>query len=66
LRLAWVVSGFILLAMVVYFIYSAAKISAKFHDWSAMRLFVIYFVRSAAWFVGAVNTTVKYLSGRLK
>jgi cellulose synthase/poly-beta-1,6-N-acetylglucosamine synthase-like glycosyltransferase len=66
LRMAWVVSGFILLAMVVYFIYSAAKISAKFHDWSAMRLFVIYFVRSAAWFVGAVNTTVKYLSGRLK
>jgi cellulose synthase/poly-beta-1,6-N-acetylglucosamine synthase-like glycosyltransferase len=66
LRLAWAVSGFILLAMVIYFVYSAAKISAKFHDWSAMRLFVLYFVRSAAWFVGAVNTTIKYLTGRLK
>jgi cellulose synthase/poly-beta-1,6-N-acetylglucosamine synthase-like glycosyltransferase len=66
LLLAWAISGLILLAMVVYFIYSAAKISNKFHDWSAMRLFVLYFVRSAAWFVGAVNTTTKYLLGRLK
>ncbi len=66
LRMAWVVSGLILLAMTVYFVYSAAKISNKFHDWTAMRLFVLYFVRSAAWFVGAVNTTTKYLLGRLK
>jgi cellulose synthase/poly-beta-1,6-N-acetylglucosamine synthase-like glycosyltransferase len=66
LRLAWVVSGIILLSMVVYFVYSAVKISNKFHDWSAMRLFVLYVVRSAAWFVGAVNTTIKYLLGRLK
>ena len=38
LRLLWVVSGVILLAMLVYFIYSAAKISLKFHDRTAMRL----------------------------
>ncbi len=66
LRLLWVVSGLILLAMVVYFVYSAIKISVKFHDWTAMRLFVLYFVRAAAWFVGATNTTIKYLIGRNK
>ncbi len=66
LRLLWVVSGLILLAMVVYFVYSAVNLSVKFHDSTAMRLFVLYFVRSAAWFVGAVITTAKYLSGRNK
>ncbi len=64
LRLLWAGSGLILLAMLVYFTYSAAKISAKFHDWSAMRLVVLYFVRSAAWFVGAIITTGRYLTGR--
>jgi cellulose synthase/poly-beta-1,6-N-acetylglucosamine synthase-like glycosyltransferase len=66
LRLLWIVSGLILLAIAVYFVYSAAKISVKFHDSSAMRLFVLYFVRSAAWFVGATVTTVRYLAGRDK
>jgi len=66
LRLLWVGPGLILLAMVLYFVYSATKISAKFHDWSAMRLVVLYFVRSVAWFVGAVNTTLRYLAGRNK
>ncbi len=33
LRLLWVVSGLILLGMFVYFVYSAVKISVKFHDW---------------------------------
>jgi cellulose synthase/poly-beta-1,6-N-acetylglucosamine synthase-like glycosyltransferase len=66
LRLLWIVSGLILLAMVVYFVYSAAKILVRFHDSSAMRLFVLYFVRSAAWFVGATVTTVRYLIGRDK
>jgi cellulose synthase/poly-beta-1,6-N-acetylglucosamine synthase-like glycosyltransferase len=64
LRLLWVVSGLILLAMVVYFVYSAMKISVRFHDSTAMRLFVLYFVRSVAWFVGAVITTARFLSGR--
>ncbi len=66
LRLFWVVSGLILLAMAVYFVYSAVKISVKFHDWTAMRLFVLYFVRSAAWFIGAIITTTRYLTGRNK
>ncbi len=66
LRLFWVVSGLILLFMVVYFVYSAVKISVKFHDSTAMRLFVLYFVRVAAWFVGAVITTAKYLLGKDK
>jgi cellulose synthase/poly-beta-1,6-N-acetylglucosamine synthase-like glycosyltransferase len=66
IRLLWVVSGLILLAMCVYFVYSAAAISAKFHDWTAMRLVVLYFVRAIAWFVGAFTTTLRYLGGRKK
>ena len=64
IRLLWVVSGLILLAIFVYFVYSAVKLSVKFNDWSAMRLVVLYYVRSAAWFVGAVSTTIRYLIGR--
>jgi cellulose synthase/poly-beta-1,6-N-acetylglucosamine synthase-like glycosyltransferase len=66
LRLLWVVSGLILLAMVVYFVYSAVKITVKFHDSTALRLFVLYFVRAAAWFVGAVITIARYLTGKDK
>jgi len=64
LRLLWVGSAAILLAMFVYFVYSAVKISAKYHDWSAMRLIVLYYVRSAAWFMGAVTTTLHYFGRR--
>jgi cellulose synthase/poly-beta-1,6-N-acetylglucosamine synthase-like glycosyltransferase len=63
-RLLWVGAGLIMLAMLLYFVYSAAKISTQFHDWSAMRLVVLYYVRSAAWFVGAVTTTLNTISGR--
>ena len=66
LRLLWVVSGVVLLAIAVYFIYSAVKLSLKFHDWSALRLFVVYWVRAAAWFDGAVITTARYLAGKDK
>jgi cellulose synthase/poly-beta-1,6-N-acetylglucosamine synthase-like glycosyltransferase len=66
LRMLWAVSGLIFFSMVVYFIYSAVKISVKFQDWTAMRLFVLYFVRAVAWFVGATNTTIKYLTRRNK
>ncbi len=52
--------------MAVYFVYSAVKIAVKFHDWSAMRLFVLYCVRSAAWFDGATHNNGNYLAGRLK
>jgi cellulose synthase/poly-beta-1,6-N-acetylglucosamine synthase-like glycosyltransferase len=64
IRLLWVVSGLILLSVFVYFVYSAVKLSVKFSDWSAMRLVVLYYVRSVAWFVGAVSTTIRYLVGR--
>jgi hypothetical protein len=64
LRLLWIGSGAILLAMLIYFVYSAVKISSKYHDWSAMRLIALYYVRSAAWFVGAVTTTLHYITRR--
>ncbi|MGE5554983.1 MAG: glycosyltransferase [Methanocella sp.] len=64
LRLLCVGSGAILLAMLAYFVYSAIKVSIKFSDWSAMRLLVLYYVRSAAWFVGATDTTLRYLLRR--
>jgi cellulose synthase/poly-beta-1,6-N-acetylglucosamine synthase-like glycosyltransferase len=58
LRLLWIVSGGILLAMLVYFVISAAKLSAKFKDKTAMHLVVLYFVRVIAWSVGAAKTTI--------
>lgn len=64
LRLLWYVSGLILLAMLVYFVYSAAKIAVKFHDRVALRLVVLYFVRAFAWFVGGCVTVAKYLAGK--
>ena len=57
------VQAVILVFMLVYFVYSAAKIAVKFHDGVAWRLVVLYFVRAWAWFVGAVATTIKYLVG---
>jgi cellulose synthase/poly-beta-1,6-N-acetylglucosamine synthase-like glycosyltransferase len=66
LRLLWDVSGLIFLAMVVYFVYSAVKIAVKFHDSTALRLVVLYFVRAGAWFDGAIITTAKYLTGKEK
>ena len=66
LRMFWVISGFVLLAIAVYFFYSAVKIATKFRDWTSMRLFVLFWVRSAAWFDGATIITVNYLSRRRK
>ena len=66
LRFFWAIGGLMLLAITIYFLFSAVKIAAKFNDWSAMRLFVLFWVRSAAWFDGASLTTAKYLVGRLK
>jgi len=64
LRLLWLVSGLILAFMLVYFVYSAAKITVKFHDKVALRLIVLYFVRTFAWFVGAITTTLNYTRGK--
>jgi len=66
IRLLWVVSGSIFLAILLYFVYSALKIAVKFHDRAAFRLAALYFVRAGAWFDGAIITTAKYLAGRNK
>lgn len=64
LRNLWYVSAAILVAMILYFSYSGIKVSREFHENVVSRLVILYFVRSAAWFVGAVTATLNYLSGR--
>jgi hypothetical protein len=64
MRSFWYVTGLILAFMLVYFVYSAAKLASKFHDHVAYRLVVLCFVRAFAWFVGAVITTANYLLGK--
>jgi cellulose synthase/poly-beta-1,6-N-acetylglucosamine synthase-like glycosyltransferase len=64
IRPLWYVSGVVLLGMLVYFIYSASKLALKFHDRVALRLVILYFVRAFAWFIGAVTTTIKFLSAK--
>ena len=66
LRPLWYITGLLLLAMFIYYVYSAVKVSVKFHDRSALRLVVLYYVRAFAWIVGATVTTVKYLGGKEK
>jgi cellulose synthase/poly-beta-1,6-N-acetylglucosamine synthase-like glycosyltransferase len=63
LRLFWYVAGGLLLVIFVYFLFSAVRTAVKFKDKTAMRLVVLYFVRSFAWFAGAVITSVKYIAG---
>lgn len=65
LRPFWLVTGVLALGMLAYYVYSAAKIAYSFKDRSAMRLIILYYVRSAAWFNGAVIITLKYLGGKL-
>ena len=63
LRFFWYVAGGLLLVIFAYYLFSAVKIAVKFKDKTAMRLVVLYFVRSFAWFAGAVITSVKYITG---
>jgi cellulose synthase/poly-beta-1,6-N-acetylglucosamine synthase-like glycosyltransferase len=63
-RVLWLVSGLILVAMLAYFVYSAFKIALMFQDWVALRLVVLFFVRSVAWFVGGSITVANFLVGR--
>ena len=63
LRPLWYVSALLLAFIFVYYVFSAAKLAVKFKDSTAMLLVVLYFVRSLAWFTGAVITTVKFLAG---
>jgi cellulose synthase/poly-beta-1,6-N-acetylglucosamine synthase-like glycosyltransferase len=66
LRPVWYLSAGILVFMILYFSYSAVRVAAKFHENVVSRLVVLYFVRSWAWFVGAVITTLQRLTGRRK
>jgi len=63
LRFFWYVAGGLLLVIFAYYLFSAVKIAVKFKDKTALRLVVLYFVRSFAWFAGAVITSVKYITG---
>jgi cellulose synthase/poly-beta-1,6-N-acetylglucosamine synthase-like glycosyltransferase len=64
LRVLWYASAFILLFMFLYFVISAAWASVKFNDRAAMRLVVLYYVRSFAWLAGAAITAVNVLRRR--
>jgi hypothetical protein len=64
LRALWYVAGLIFLLMFLYFVFSAARVAARFHDRSAMRLVVLYYVRSVAWLAGAATTAGNVLRGR--
>jgi cellulose synthase/poly-beta-1,6-N-acetylglucosamine synthase-like glycosyltransferase len=64
LRVLWLVSAGVLAGVFVYYVISAARISSKFDDWSAMRLVVLYFVRACAWLCGAAVTVGKFLFRR--
>ena len=66
LRPLWYLTGSLFLALFIYYVYSATKIAVKFKDNSAMRLILLYYVRSIAWFNGAIATTIMYLRGKLK
>jgi len=66
LRLLWIGPPTILIGMLLYFTYSAIKISHRFHDWIAMRLVALYFIRSIAWFNGAITTTLTHLLSKTK
>jgi cellulose synthase/poly-beta-1,6-N-acetylglucosamine synthase-like glycosyltransferase len=63
LRFLWYVAAGFILVMFVYYLFSAVRVAVKFRDKAAMRLLVLYFVRSFAWFTGAVITSVKYMTG---
>jgi hypothetical protein len=56
LRALWYVSALILLFMFLYFVISAARAAFKFKDNTALRLVVLYYVRSFAWLAGAKIT----------
>ncbi len=63
LRMLWLASGILLAGIFVYYIASAAKISVKFRDGTAMLLVVLFFVRAVAWVCGAAVTTLRFVFG---
>lgn len=63
LRFFWYLAALFLLAMFFYYLFSAVRVAVKFRDKTALRLFLLYFVRAFAWLTGAVITSVKYITG---
>jgi len=63
LRLLWYGSAALFIFIFAYYVVSAARVSRKFKDSTAMRLVVLYYVRTIAWLWGATITTGKYLLG---
>ncbi len=61
LRALWYVSAFVLLFILLYFVFSAARTVVRFHDNSAMRLVVLYYIRAFAWLAGAATAVVNML-----
>ena len=66
LRPLWYVAALILFCFLVYVLFSALKLSIKFRDRTAMLMTLLYLVRAAAWFTGAVITTFELLQGEGK
>ena len=63
LRLLWYISAAIVAFLLFYYAVSAGKLSTRFAEASTWRLVVLYFVRSWAWFVGAIAVSLNYLFG---
>jgi cellulose synthase/poly-beta-1,6-N-acetylglucosamine synthase-like glycosyltransferase len=59
LRFLWYASAIILGAITFYYLYSAVRLSTKFHDETALLLFILYFTRAIAWLTGAFITTIR-------
>jgi cellulose synthase/poly-beta-1,6-N-acetylglucosamine synthase-like glycosyltransferase len=53
-----VMFSFIVIITVIQYVFSAARISYIFQDFSAMYLIVIYFTRAVAWTIGGVISLV--------
>jgi cellulose synthase/poly-beta-1,6-N-acetylglucosamine synthase-like glycosyltransferase len=66
LRYLWYLSSILFLALFVYYVYLAMKVSVAYKDYTAMRLFLLYYVRSIAWFNGAIVTSVKHIGDKTK
>jgi cellulose synthase/poly-beta-1,6-N-acetylglucosamine synthase-like glycosyltransferase len=64
LRPLWLISIILLVSLLIYFVFSAIKLSIRFSDNTALLLIILYFVRVIAWSSGAVISTIKYVLGK--
>lgn len=61
LRPLWLISAIILCSLLIYYLFSAAMLSIKFSDKTALLLIILYIVRATAWTLGAVITSIRFL-----